>query len=201
MSGLVTISSGGHALVLLLPEHGMPEIVAFGLHAGGAEAVAQRGGRVNGMDIAVPSAVLLPAGGMGFFGWPAIAGHRDGRDFTAEFSGWTYEHDGNRTVLSARDETALLAIKIDIAFVSACLVMSVQLTNIGTEAYALDRCMAGSMVTGPGDIDLTSFTGMWGREFHQAAQKLGTGLWLQESRRGRPAGDDPERRRVLDQVA
>jgi alpha-galactosidase len=189
MSKLVTISGERLALVLLLPEHGMPEIVAFGSFAEDAGGLAHRASRVSGMDISVPSAVLLPTGGMGFFGWPAIAGHREGQDFTAEFSHWAAARHDDRTVLSARDAVASLSIEITIAMVSACAVISVELKNDGKNTYTLDRCMAGSLVIGPGEADLTTFAGMWGREFHKNTQRLGTGLWLQESRRGRTSHD------------
>ncbi len=189
MNRLVTISSDALSLALLLPERGMPEIVAFGPFAEEAEALAHRARRINGMDISVPSTVLLPTGGMGFFGWPAIAGHRNGGDFTVEFSGWTADRHGGRTVLSGRDDIAKLSLSITIAMVRACAVMSVELTNDGKDTYTLDRCMAGSMAIGPGNVELTSFTGMWGREFRLNSQLLGSGLWLQENRRGRTSHD------------
>ena len=90
MSKLVTISGGHLSLALLLPERGMPEIVAFGSFAEDAETlVASRQPRSTAWTSRSPSAVLLPTGGMGFFGWPAIAGHRNGRDFIQQFHDWT----------------------------------------------------------------------------------------------------------------
>ena len=65
MSRTVTISGGATSLALLLPARGMPEIVAFGAQALDAEPLAHRASRINGMDVPVPSAVLLPTGGMG----------------------------------------------------------------------------------------------------------------------------------------
>ena len=113
MSKLFTISGENLALALLLPARGMPEIVAFGSFAADAEALAHRARRVNGMDVAVPSAVLLPAGGMGFFGWPAIAGHRNGRDFIQQFHNWT-AHEADRSLtLEARDDVAMLNLRIE----------------------------------------------------------------------------------------
>ncbi len=82
------------------------------------------------MDIAVPSNVLLPTGGMGFFGWPAIAGHRGGRDFVAQFGGWTVLRDGNQTVLKALDSVARLGIAITLtAHVSGLISMATELSN------------------------------------------------------------------------
>ncbi len=83
MSQIVTIGQSPFSLTLRLPETGQPEIIAFGPGTSASQSLShvERSSRVNGMDEAVPSALLLPLGGMGFFGWPAIAGHRQGRDF------------------------------------------------------------------------------------------------------------------------
>ncbi len=186
---MVTISGDRLALALFLPMRGMPEIVSFSTGAGDTDPPIARASRINGMDVSVPSAVLLPTGGFGFFGWPAIAGHRGGRDFIACFEGWTADGTASATTLRAHDPVAKLAITIALAIECDALSMGVTLRNEGTEAYTLDRCMAGSMVIGPGDATLTSLTGMWGREFHLHSERLGTGLWLQESRRGRTSHD------------
>ena len=101
MSKIVTIDSGQLALSLRLPELGMPEILSFGAEPADADPLfeIERSSRVNGMDVAVPSSVLLPTGGMGFFGWPAISGHRGGRDFVAQFGKWEFFRDGHRNAL------------------------------------------------------------------------------------------------------
>ena len=190
MSETVTIAGGGHALVLELPPRGMPRIVAFGAAAEGATPSAERAMRTNGMDVAVPSAVLLPTGGMGYFGWPAIAGHRQGRDFVADFASWSAKGDATRHTFSGIDKVAKLALDIEIT-VSSGGVFSMRsvLTNQGATIYTVDRCMAASLLIDAGEGELTSFTGIWGREMHTVRSPLGTGLWLQESRRGRTSHD------------
>lgn len=186
MNGTVTISGQRDSLVLLLPERGMPETVAFGSKARASLATAERSARTNGMDIAVPSAVLLPVGGMGCFGWPAIAGHRDGRDFTLEFSNWKFS--GGR--LTASDGIAKIDITIAISVSDGDVFqMNTTLTNRGDGPYTLDRCMAASFLVAEGACELTSFTGTWGREFQTRKELLGPGLWSQENRRGRTSHD------------
>ncbi len=189
MSRIVAITGDGVALALLLPERGMPEIIGFGPGAERAVSIAERSSRINGMDIAVPSAVLLPTGGMGFFGWPAIAGHRDGACFTLDFSGWGVEGTASALQLTGHDAVAGIGLTIHLQFLGTTLAVRSTLTNRGSTAYTLDRCMAGSMVTGAGEAWVTSFTGMWGREFHERTEPLGQGLWMQESRRGRTSHD------------
>ncbi|MVA34568.1 alpha-galactosidase [Agrobacterium vitis] len=192
MNDIVKIGANGLVLSLLLPEIGMPEIIGFGETpvADSALSEVERSSRINGMDEAVPSAVLLPVGGMGFFGWPAISGHRSGRDFILQFADWTVEKTGRITLLCAQDAVAGIAITLRFeTFPSGVIGISTDLKNIGIEDYILDRCMAASFLAEAGQVDVVSFTGMWGREFQIRRERLGTGLWAQESRRGRTSHD------------
>ncbi|TPP07158.1 alpha-galactosidase [Rhizobium glycinendophyticum] len=192
MSEIITIDSGQLALSLRLPELGMPEILSFGAEPVSADPLfeIERSSRVNGMDIAVPSAVLLPTGGMGFFGWPAISGHRGGRDFVAQFGGWTVRRNSNRTVLTGVDAVACLSLAITLtAHASGLISMATTLTNTGHEDYQLDRCMSGTFLAPAGDVQVMSFTGIWGREFQTRRELLGNGTWIQENRRGRTSHD------------
>ncbi|MBB6510696.1 alpha-galactosidase [Rhizobium soli] len=192
MSDIVTVGSGDFALSLRLPETGMPEILAFGRPPVAADPLfeIERSSRINGMDVAVPSAVLLPSGGMGFFGWPAIAGHRAGRDFILAFSGWSAARDGAQTVLSANDPVARIGISITLTdHASGVLSIATRLSNAGDSDYQLDRCMAASFLAPSGETTITSFTGSWGREFQTRRETLGNGLWMQENRRGRTSHD------------
>jgi len=185
----ITLGDGALALALGLPERGMPEILGVGRDAVGAAFVAERARRTNGMDRAVPAAVLLPTGGMGFFGWPAIAGHRDGRDFVVEFSGWRVEDAPDGAVLSAEDAVAKLGVEIRLTSRGGALTSAAKIANRGETAFVLDRCMAGSLVFPEGPATLTRFVGMWGCEFHRVDEPLGAGLVLSENRRGRTSHD------------
>lgn len=194
MTAIVSLSTPTLGLTLRLPDSGMPEVLTFGApistDARSDLALVDRSSRINGMDEAVPSCVLLPAGGMGFFGWPAIAGHRQGRDFLLFFSGWTAEKATESLTLSARDEIAAISICITLrAHKGGLLSSQVKLTNDGSEVYQLDRCMAGSFPTVGSDAVIDTYTGIWGREFQSRREKLGGGIWSQESRRGRTSHD------------
>ncbi|MDO1582876.1 alpha-galactosidase [Rhizobium oryzicola] len=192
MSQIITIGQSPFSLTLRLPEIGQPEIVAFGSGPSSSQSLShvERSSRVNGMDEAVPSAVLLPLGGMGFFGWPAIAGHRQGRDFLLQFTGWTIEKNGSEVSLLAEDKVAAMRLAIRFEhFSSGVLSMATELTNLGEGDYVLDRCMAASFLCPAGEVDLVTFTGMWGREFQTRRELLGDGIWSRESRRGRTSHD------------
>ncbi|MBB3320182.1 alpha-galactosidase [Rhizobium sp. BK181] len=191
MTNVHTIECGQVSLVIRLPEFGMPEIIHLGPIAEEISAVTvHRASRVNGMDISVPSAVLLPVTGMGFFGWPAISGHRGGKDFTLQFQNWRIARDGNAHRLNAIDAVAGIEISI-LVTASQCSVLttSTELTNRGNSSYTLDRCMAGSFLVSEGPGTITSLTGMWGREFQKRQAHLNPGIWLQENRRGRTSHD------------
>lgn len=192
MSEIIIIDSGQLSLSLRLPDLGMPEILSFGAEPTETDPLfeIERSSRVNGMDVAVPSSVLLPTGGMGFFGWPAIAGHRGGRDFVAQFGGWTFSRDGHGTVLVGHDPVAKLELSITLtAHTSGLISMATKLTNRGDTDYQLDRCMAGTFLAPAGDLQVMSFTGIWGREFQTRRELLGNGTWIQENRRGRTSHD------------
>lgn len=192
MSHIITIGKGSFTLNLRLPELGMPEILSFATAATVADPLfdIERSSRVNGMDVAVPTSVLLPTGGMGFFGWPAISGHRQGRDFTLQFGAWKVETAGHATTLRGYDAVAKVDIAITLTeHVSGLISMSTALTNRADTDYQLDRCMAATFAAPAGETELTSFTGMWGREFQTRKEVLGNGIWSQESRRGRTSHD------------
>ncbi|WP_417691646.1 alpha-galactosidase [Roseibium sp.] len=195
MSRTVSLSSpDGLTVTLRLPPAdgsiGMPQFIAFGLSEASDAPFIERASRINGMDDAVASAVLLPTGGMGFFGWPAICGHRSGRDFVLGFCNWTAEESEGRLALAATDTVARMSLRLTLSAHKGGVVSSqVCLTNDGDVPYQLDRCMAGSFPTLAEDATVESFTGMWGREFQTRREKLGTGIWLQENRRGRTSHD------------
>ena len=189
MSGTIAIRGDGLALALALPDEGMPEILAFGPGAEAASWTAPRANRENGMDEDVPSARLLPTGGLGHFGWPAILGHRDGRASVIAFADWEVEDRGSRCVLTARDALVGLEIAIEAKIADMTLCLTTRLTNIGADIFTLDRCMAGNMIAPEGPIEIQSFGGGWGREFQTRSEPLTARLWMQESRRGRTSHD------------
>ena len=176
-------------LALVLPAQGMPQIAGWADRpAPGAEALAIRASRNNGMDEPPAAACLLPCGNDGAFGWPAIQGHRDGRHFAPLFQDWRVETQGTATVLHGHDPRAelSLAIRLD-AGSPGVLRMSTRLANDGATPYQLDRLMAATMLADAGT--LVNFEGSWGREFQRRSDPLGAGVWLQESRRGRTSHD------------
>lgn len=192
MPSTLCLSAGPLSLALGLPDRGMPEILAFGRGAAVPEfwPDVPRSPRNSGMDIDVPSAALLPVTGLGGFGWPAVSGHRDGRDFLLDFTGWSAHTVGHRTTLTASDAVAGIdiAITIDVS-ATGVFALSTRLTATVDGVYTLDRCMAASFLVPSGEAMATSFTGMWAREFRIQRYPLAPGISLSESRRGRTSHD------------
>lgn len=183
----------GERLVLALPEHGMPIIVsafsAVGFSDAGLNDLLHRASRVNGMDVAFPSAVYLPGGGHGSFGWPAIAGHRGGKSFTFHPANWNVlESTELALALQATDRASELAITLRFELGST-LMTSTEIKNLGTTPYCLDRCMAGTLLVPGTPKHYVGFKGSWGREFHDCREPASAKLWMQESRRGRTSHD------------
>ena len=108
----------------------------------------------------------------------------------AQFGGWTVLRDGNQTVLKGADSVARLGIAITLtAHASGLISMATEVSNLGDTSYQLDRCMAATFLAPAGDLQVMSFTGIWGREFQTRRELLGNGTWVQESRRGRTSHD------------
>ncbi len=193
MSQQVTLAGAGVALALHLPDCGMPQVLYFGRSNAAPQKRLLRAGRSTGMgagiDVDVPSSVLLPTGSMGFFGWPAILGHRDGVDHTLEFSKWAAVLDGPSLTLAGQDSGSNISLTIRLKLSHGVLSSSVVLKNTGQSPYVIDRCMAGSMIASAGPATVTGFHGNWGREFQTSIDQLGQALWLKENRRGRTSHD------------
>jgi alpha-galactosidase len=193
MTQQVTLASAGVALVLHVPERGMPHILHFGRGRPAAQLQILRAGRSTGMgagnDVDVPTAVMLPTGSMGFFGWPAVLGHRDGQDHTLEFSNWSVVLEEPSLSLTGYDDISKTSLTIHLKFSHGVLLSSTEVKNAGPSPYVVDRCMAGSMVVSAGPASVTGFHGSWGREFQTSTDLLGQALWLKENRRGRTSHD------------
>lgn len=197
MMRIVRIDGLARSVLLGLPARGMPVIAAWCIRRLPPDAdlstiplLTARASRINGMDEPPPAAVLLPTGGMGRFQWPAIAGHRDGRDFVIDPDAWKVTQDGGRTTLTGMDTVSLVTLVIELRFGQGdVLTMRTRVTNTGEAPFQLDRCMAGTMLAPAEASEVLTFDGGWGREFHPFREPLGSALWIKENRRGRTSHD------------
>ena len=195
MTDVIAIRAGGQTLAVGLPERGMP--IILGLFQGGDTELsaglpnlAQPPLCHNGVEGAPSEATLLPTGAFGFFAWPALAGHRDGRDWTLLFADWSAEERPGAAVLRAVDNAVGLEIALHVAgTTSGIWTMRSEVTNLARTPFSLDRCMAGTMAVPRAADCLVVHDGGWGREFHAIEERLGVGTWLRESRRGRTSHD------------
>ena len=168
-------------LTLALPERGMPVMLScfasLGDNTEAWDTIALRAKRVNGMDAPPPAAVYLPTGGMGNFGWPAIAGHRNGADFIIEPTEWSASHTEDACTLTGVDPVACITLRLSFRMPGASmLIMQTELINTGDTAYTLDRCMAASVLIPGGAETITSYRGKWGQEFQETTEPAGQAL-------------------------
>ena len=127
----LVLQGGGLTFVAALPETGCPEVLYFGKGMGAPQLRTLGAGRNNGMgagnDVDVLNAVLMPTGGLGFFGWPAILGRRDGVSPTIQFSNWQVQASESNAKLKASDGIAGLEIEISLRLAHGLLSNAVTL--------------------------------------------------------------------------
>ena len=180
----------GERTTLLLFQRGaeVPEIVHWGarLPETVGDGLRDRARPHNWMDDDIPTATLWPSVGVGLFQAPALAAHRDGRDFTSEFE--TVETEGALT-LHARDTMARLALTITLALTGDVLTMRTTLRNDGDTPLTVDFLAAGVFVLPPWAAEIVTFGGRWGHEFSERRIDLPSGAHVVENRRGRTSHD------------
>jgi alpha-galactosidase len=121
------------------------------------------------------------------FARPGLRGHRlDGSAWSPAFRPTDIIVEGSHLTTAGSDETAGLALRTEVeALPGGALRARHILTNTGTTPYQLD----GLEVTVPVPdrcTELLDFTGRHERERSPQRHPITDGLWLRESRRGRP---------------
>jgi alpha-galactosidase len=146
------------------------------------------------LDVETPIGLIAESGG-GFSGSPGISGHRlDGQGFGPRFTNaavTTENADGRATaVWTLEDKIAELAIALTATLHtgSDVLLLSAEVTNVGTCDYTLDR-LAPSVELPARAVELLHFTGRWTMEFQPDRHRWETGAWVSENRRGRTSHD------------
>jgi len=132
----------------------------------------------------LPGAPLLVEHSRGSYLRPGLRGHRgDGRDWSTAFRPGA---DGE-----ARDEAAGLALRTDVEELpGGALRIRHVLTNTADEPYVVDGLEVS--VPLPDDhVELLDFTGRHEGERTPQRHRLADGLWLRETRGGRPGLESP----------
>jgi len=186
---------GLHTTLLLAPRpEGLPEIVHWGarLPPGGTAALRDRAPARNLLDDDIAEASLFPTLGAGLFRMPALAVHRDGRDWSAAFGDVTVDATADGTLtIAAHDRVAGLRIVIELALPrdGDVLTMRATLTNAGKAPLAVEHLAAAALRIPPEATELRTYGGRWAHEFTEARSALPDGALLLENRRGRTSHD------------
>ena len=166
-------------LELVRDQDGFPVLVTTGLLGGGGAAVP--------LLPQGPGLPLLGEHSRGRYTRPHLRGHRSGgRDWSTKFACTSIEQDAHRLLIELGDETAALDLLFEAeSLPGGSLRLRHKLTNDGPDDYLLE----GLEVVVPAPDHLVEVLDFTGRHEHERAPQrhaLTDGLWLRESRTGRP---------------
>jgi len=125
----------------------------------------------------------------GFWGRPALLGHRDGRDWSQLFSMVSATESANAVAFVSRD--ADLGVEVTIEYElseSGLLLVRHSVTNLAEGTFFLENSSVFLPVPDYAS-DMLDFTGRWLKERQPQRSKIQTGLWQRESREGRSGHD------------
>jgi alpha-galactosidase len=132
---------------------------------------------------------LLAEHWRGSFTRPGLRGHRAGRDWSPAFTVESIDADESRLVVSATDPAARLGLRTEIETLpGGALRVRHVLANTAAEPYQLEALEVAVPVPDCHD-EILDFTGRHERERTPQRRPIADGLWLRESRAGRPGLD------------
>jgi alpha-galactosidase len=146
---------------------------------------------VAGLDREYVQATLLPTAGLGSFRAPAFAAHRQGQDWTADFTVRCIDVRRGGVFIQAEDAIAKIALEIELALPSTANVLSARssVVNLAKHPLNVERLAAGVFLIPTEANEVLAFGGAWAREFAPERFVLPAGLWATENRRGRTSHD------------
>jgi alpha-galactosidase len=170
------ISLGDGALVLAATPDRLPEIAWLGRPLAGLPPA-------SGVSI-------LPEHARGWLGRPGLVGHRlDGTAWSPQFADVEVRYEAGRASVAATDEAAGLRLASEFeALASGAIRIRHAVRNTGESPYVVG---ALDVVVPLPDraAEILDFTGRWGMERHPQRHPIADGLWVRESRHGRPGHD------------
>ncbi|RKS08900.1 alpha-galactosidase [Nocardiopsis sp. Huas11] len=204
----VELRAAGTALVLAVPDTGLPHVLHWGADlpdAGGLAHASVPPAANNGVDEPMPVS-LVPTQGEGWRGHPGISGHHEGR---ATFPRWRVEEvvvdplggdrdgsegearGGQGGALTVTARTDGLDLRCHVRM-EACGLIRVRhtVTNTDPAVWTLDSLLA-TMPLPREAGEVLDLTGRWCRERAPQRQELTMGTRLRASRRGRTGHDAP----------
>jgi len=125
----------------------------------------------------------------GFWGRPALLGHREGRDWSQLFELVSVTERENGISFVSRDSE--LGVEVEISYdlaESGLVLINHRVTNLAEGTFYLENSTA-FMPLPDHASDLLDFTGRWLKERQPQRTKIQTGIWQREGREGRSGHD------------
>ncbi len=125
----------------------------------------------------------------GYYGIPAVSGHRNGSAFSPLFALESVAYDQSSISVTSIEADAQLRLVTTLRM-SPHGVLRVQhtLTNLGADGYVVDDLNVALPLPAHA-VDIMDFTGNWSREFHPQVQPITGGIYMREIREGRTGHD------------
>ncbi|HSP53616.1 MAG TPA: alpha-galactosidase [Cryobacterium sp.] len=125
----------------------------------------------------------------GFLGRPAILGHRDGQDWTQQFTVTSIDATSTSLVIDSVDTTAGLSVSVSVEMQpSGVVLISQTVTNIGLSPFDLNELTTWLPLPDHA-VETMDFTGRWLKERQPQRRPIQVGTWAREVREGRSSHD------------
>ncbi len=190
------LRAGGSAFVLDLRGPRPPRILHWGNDLGpiSQERVAELalalsiGRGHSAFDEPIPPTVTRDSG-EGYFGTPAVRGHRTGKQFANRFVTKSVDVDVNEVTIVCVDIDAELELTVHYEMTpQGVLKIRQALKNLSSLDYTLDDLNIALPLSSVATHH-TDFTGNWSREFFPQQREISVGKWSRQSREGRTGHD------------
>jgi alpha-galactosidase len=144
------------------------------------------------LDDDVPLSTF-PLNGEGWFNQTALLAHSNGKHWSQIITASSIHIDGDRLVVSLRDDAAKITIEQTFALDPSTdvLTVSAQLTHLGEAPLEVQWLAAATLPLPPEASAVRFFSGRHQGEFNEQVQPLSRSLWRRENRRGLTSHDGP----------
>lgn len=202
MSTPVHLRADGVSLVLAGAPDRLPEVLHWGADLGDVDEAGLRSLAVASVPPVLPNTMdepvrlaVLPEHADGWAGLPGLAGHRDGRAWSARFTATQWDvdvaqHGGGRVVVEAVDPDAALSLLLELRLEPQGLLrLRATVANLDpTTAYTVDGLVLALPVPTHA-AELLDLTGRWTRERSPQRRPLLPGAVVRDGRKGRTGHD------------
>lgn len=197
MTTYIALRAGNHSLILDLGGPRTPRVLHWGADLGAItetdvaalRQAAHLGQGHSAFDEPVTPSITYNVG-EGYYGMPALSGHRHGESFSTLFLLESVAATDNECVVVSFDEQCQLRLSTTFRMTpEGALRICHAVTNAGSSAYTVDDLNVALPLPARA-TELMDFTGNWSREFHPQVRPIEHGTLMREIREGRTGHDN-----------